>query len=260
MRNYTGGSNVLNSLLPNAYKVKIDVFEGPLDLLFHLIEKNKINIYDIPISVITDQYMDYVLSAQKMDLELASEFLLMASTLLHIKSRILLPSKKDKEQEEGEVIDPREELVVRLIEYKKYKELALKLQERELNWSKVFYKLPEHYNMEDNKRELDVDVKSLTNAYLSIVGRNKLKENKRTNEIQQILQKDKVTIKSKIKHIMNLLSNRKHFVFGKIFSSKEKSITEVVTAFLALLVVVKSGKANIEQNNQYSDIFVNSQE
>ena len=98
MRNYTGGSNVLNSLLPNAYKVKIDVFEGPLDLLFHLIEKNKINIYDIPISVITDQYMDYVLSAQKMDLELASEFLLMASTLLHIKSRILLPSKKDKEQ------------------------------------------------------------------------------------------------------------------------------------------------------------------
>ena len=252
------------SSLSNAYKVKIDVFEGPMDLLFHLIEKNKINIYDIPISEITDQYMDYIFSMQKIDLELTSEFLLMASTLLHIKSRILLPLEKDEVHEKSneEAVDPREELVIRLIEYKKYKDMAFKLQEKGLSWSKVFYKQSQDNNYEImyNERELDVDVKKLTDAYLNIVKRNKLKENKRVNEIQKILEKDKVTIKSKIKHIMNLLLNRKHFIFNTIFPLKEKSITEIVTAFLALMVVVKSGKANVEQAKLYSDIIVNYRE
>lgn len=249
---------MLSSLSSDTYKVKINDFEGPLDLLYHLIQKNKINIYDIPISEITDQYMDYIFEMQKMNLELASEFLVMASTLLHIKSRILLPSNKEEQENPSEEVDPREELVVRLVEYKKYKEFAAELNEREQFWSRVFYKLPEQYNFdyEYEELELDLDENKLKDAYLKVIKRNNLKENKRTNEIQQIAQKDKVTVKSKIKHIMSILFNRKHFVFGKIFSVKEKSITEIVTAFLALLVVVKSGKASVEQKKQYSDIFV----
>jgi len=251
---------VLSTLSSETYKIRIKNFEGPLDLLFHLIEKNKINIYDIPISEITDQYMDYIFEMHKMNLELASEFLVMAATLLHIKSRILLPVKKDEEKEESaqEDLDPREELVERLIEYKKYKDLALKLEEKEKLWSKILYKQPEQYELECEKKEpeLNPDVNKLRSEYLDLVRRNKLKENKRYDEMQQIIQKEKVSIKSKIKHIMGLLFNKKFFVFDKVFSLKEKSITEIVTAFLALLIVVKSGKAYVEQKKKYSDIFV----
>ncbi|NMB96499.1 MAG: segregation/condensation protein A [Clostridiaceae bacterium] len=251
---------MLSYLSSEAYKVRLSNFEGPLDLLFHLIEKNKINVYDIPISEITDQYMDYIFEMQKMNLELASEFLVMASTLLHIKSRILLPAKKEEEIQNitQEDIDPREELVVRLIEYKKYKDLALKLKERESLWSKVLYKLPEHYNFSRRYKELELnpDISKLRDAYKNLIRRDKLKENKRNHEMQQIVQKDKVTVKSKIKHIMSLLLNKRFFVFDKVFSLKEKPITEIVTAFMALLVIVKSGKASVEQKKQYSDIFV----
>ena len=255
-----GGTTVLSALSSDAYKIKIKNFEGPLDLLFHLIEKNKINIYDIPISEITDQYMDYIFAMQKMNLELASEFLVMAATLLHIKSKILLPVKKDEEKEDSaqEGLDPREELVERLIEYKKYKDLAAKLEERERLWTKVFYKQPERIDLECQNKELELspDINKLKDTYIDIIKRNELKENKRSDEMQQIIQKEKVTIKSKIRHIMSLLFSKKFFIFDRVFSLKEKSITEIVTAFMALLIVVKSGKANVEQKKQYSDIFV----
>lgn len=251
---------MLSALSSDAYKIKIKNFEGPLDLLFHLIEKNKINIYDIPISEITDQYMDYIFAMQKMNLELASEFLVMAATLLHIKSKILLPVKKDEEKEDSaqEGLDPREELVERLIEYKKYKDLAAKLEERERLWTKVFYKQPERIDLECQNKELELspDINKLKDTYIDIIKRNELKENKRSDEMQQIIQKEKVTIKSKIRHIMSLLFSKKFFIFDRVFSLKEKSITEIVTAFMALLIVVKSGKANVEQKKQYSDIFV----
>ena len=130
----------MESVLTNACKIKIDNFEGPFDLLFHLIEKNQFNIYDIPINAITDQYMEYLFAMQEMDLEIASEFLVMASTLLHIKSKMLLPSRKEEDQQEA---DPREELVLKLLEYRKYKDFSNVLREREKEWSKVYWKLPE---------------------------------------------------------------------------------------------------------------------
>ncbi|NTV91127.1 MAG: segregation/condensation protein A, partial [Clostridiales bacterium] len=110
----------MESVLTKACTIRIQNFEGPFDLLFHLIEENKVNIYDIPINIITDQYMEYLFAMQELDMEVASEFLLMASTLLHIKSRMLLPQKKEASPEDE--IDPREELVMRLLEYRKYKE------------------------------------------------------------------------------------------------------------------------------------------
>jgi len=118
----------MESALTKACTLKLDNFEGPFDLLFHLIEKNQVDIYDIPINTITDQYLDYLYAMQQLDLEVASEFLVMASTLLHIKSKMLLPDKKEQKEE---VLDPREELVKRLIEYKRYKEFAKELKELE---------------------------------------------------------------------------------------------------------------------------------
>ncbi|MDR1060676.1 MAG: segregation/condensation protein A, partial [Clostridiales bacterium] len=114
-----------------AYKIKIDAFEGPFDLLFHLIEKNKIDIYDIPVSLIADQYMDHIFAMQEMDLDVASEFLVMASTLLHIKSRLMLPTPAPAEGEGEDGADPREALVVSMIEYGKYKSLAAELKSNE---------------------------------------------------------------------------------------------------------------------------------
>ncbi|MBO7515489.1 MAG: segregation/condensation protein A, partial [Lachnospiraceae bacterium] len=118
---------------------KLEVFEGPLDLLLHLIEKNKVSIYDIPIVLITDQYLDYVSKMETQNLDIVSEFMVMAATLIDIKSRMLLPPEED---ENGEEIDPREELVARLVEYKMYKTLSAQLKEQLLEASKRFYKAP----------------------------------------------------------------------------------------------------------------------
>ena len=134
----------MESALTKACTIKIQNFEGPFDLLFHLIEKNQVSIYDIPINEITDQYMDYLFAMKEMDLEIASEFLVMAATLLHIKSRMLLPDRKEKQEED---IDPREELILKLVEYKKYKEFSAALKIRESEWEKVYYKLPEIIDM-----------------------------------------------------------------------------------------------------------------
>ncbi|MDR3120025.1 MAG: segregation/condensation protein A [Clostridiales bacterium] len=123
------------------YTIKIDAFEGPFDLLFHLIEKNKIDIYDIPISLVADQYLDYIAAMQELDLDVASEFLVMASTLLHIKSRLMLPPPARAEGEDGDGdADPRAALVVSMIEYKRYKEFGATLREQAAYWGEAHYR------------------------------------------------------------------------------------------------------------------------
>lgn len=245
----------MKSSLSDACTIKVGNFEGPFDLLFHLIEKNKVDIYDIPISEITDQYMAYLFSMQKMDLGVASEFLVMAANLLHIKSRMLLPSRKEGETEAGGQ-DPRDELAEKLIEYKKYKEISLYLQKLEAKWSKVYYKSPEIYTIEASNDKLVVSAETLKNVYLKLLSKHQNKLNKRAEEIDQIFQKEKVSIKSKMKQIQQILISKGKFVFTKLFFPGRKSLTEIVTAFLALLVLVKTGKATIEQKKQFSDILV----
>jgi segregation and condensation protein A len=144
----------MESALTHACTIKLEKFEGPFDLLFYLIEKNQIDIYDIPIAEITDQYLDYLTSMQELDLEIASEFLVVAATLLHIKSRMLLPKSTQKPAEEES--DPREELILKLVEYKKYKEFAKTLKDRELKWQRVHYKLPEILPQMAYEEELEV--------------------------------------------------------------------------------------------------------
>ena len=160
----------MESALTKACKIKINNFEGPFDLLFHLIEKNQFNIYDIPINTITDQYMDYLFAMQEMDLEIASEFLVMASTLLHIKSKMLLPSRKEEQEQEE---DPREELVLRLLEYRKYKDFSNVLREREKEWSKVCWKLPEVITLAQKDEIVEMIPDELKRVYTELLERNR---------------------------------------------------------------------------------------
>ncbi|HHW49285.1 MAG TPA: segregation/condensation protein A [Clostridiaceae bacterium] len=239
------------------YKIKIQNFEGPFDLLFHLIEKNQINIYDIPISEITDQYLDYLSDMQELDLEFASEFLVMASTLLHIKSRMLLPDK-DKKVENDEEDDPREELVLKLVEYKKYKDLALTLKERELQWNKAFYKPPEHFEFEHGyeNETLELSAEELRRTYIGLLQRNASKINKNAGEFSRIIPHEKVSLKSKMYEVVRMLFKRTFFQFTELFSLKKRSKTEVVTGFLAILELAKLKKVKIFQKKQFSKILV----
>lgn len=243
----------MESALTKAYTIKIQNFEGPFDLLFHLIEKNQVNIYDIPINEITDQYMEYLFAMQELDLEIASEFLVMASTLLHIKSRLLLPERKEKPEDEE---DPREELVLKLVEYKKYKDFSQVLKEREQEWDKLFYKLPEVIEFKRMDEVLELSSEELRRVYADLIRRNKSKMNDQAGKIAQIIGHEKVSLKSKMKEIIRALFKRPFFAFSELFSLKSKTRTEVVTGFLAILELSKLKKVRVEQPKQLSEIYI----
>ena len=244
----------MESSLTNACTLKLDNFEGPFDLLFHLFEKNQVDIYDIPINVITDQYLDYLYTMQSLDLEVASEFLVMASTLLHIKSKMLLPvDKKEKKEEE---LDPREELVKRLLEYRRYKEFTGELKEREKKWEMTAFRLPEALDIPVVEEVLEIDPQVLRKQYLDILDRNRKKINIRAKNITKLIEHEKVSLKSKMREVLKQLLFKASFKFSELFSLKIKSKTEVVTGFMAILELAKMKKVTIVQNKQFSDIDV----
>ncbi|EPR13338.1 segregation and condensation protein A [Ruminiclostridium papyrosolvens] len=243
----------MESSLTNACTLKLDNFEGPFDLLFHLFEKNQVDIYDIPISSITDQYLDYLYAMQQLDLEVASEFLIMAATLLHIKSKTLLPSKKEEKQEEK---DPREELVRRLVEYRRYKEFTQDLKEMEKKWERVSFRLPETLDLPVREEIMEIDPQVLRQQYLAILDRNKKKMNLRAKNITKLIEHEKVSLRSKMREVVKQLIHKVSFKFSELFSLKTKSKTEVVTGFMAILELAKMKKVKIVQNQQFSDIHV----
>lgn len=242
----------MESVLSKACTIKIANFEGPFDLLFHLIEKNKIDIYDIPISVITDQYMEYLFDMQQFDLEIASEFLVMAATLLHIKSRLLLPIKKEAEQEE---IDPRDELVERLLEYKKFKLVSDALKIREKEFSGCYYKMQEKIQLEKQYKPIDITVYELAFLYKDIIERknNKILKRARMNELIQF---EKVTVKDKIREVLRILIHKAVFKFSEVFNIATRTKCEIVTGFMAVLELAKSKKVLLSQRLQFDDINV----
>jgi segregation and condensation protein A len=244
----------LESSLTNACKIRIENFEGPFDLLFHLIEKNQMNIYDIPINDITDQYMDYLYAMNELDLEIASEFLLMAATLLHIKSKLLLPSKKEKTDEAE--IDPREELILKLVEYRKYKEFSDTLRKREAKWEGAVYKLPETIDIPRVNENYSLCPEELKNFYIAILERNRRKRNNTASKMNTILQIEKVSLKSKIRQVLRKLMEKASFRFSEIFSIKSAPKLEVVTGFLAVLELSKLKKITINQERQFGEIMV----
>jgi segregation and condensation protein A len=242
----------LESVLTNACRIKIDNFEGPFDLLFHLIEKNQFNIYDIPINIITDQYMEYLFSMRELDMEIASEFLVMAATLLHIKSRMLLPSKNEKEQEE---IDPREELVMRLLEYRKFKDFANNLKQREYEWAKIFYKLPESIGITARDEILELSQEELRRIYSELLEKNRRKMNPNAN-INRVIQLEKISLRSKMREIIKELMKKNRLKFSELFSFGVKSTADIVMGFMAALELAKMRKVKLNQRKMFGEIYL----
>jgi len=247
-----GRDKALESVLTNACRIKIDNFEGPFDLLFHLIEKNQFNIYDIPINEITDQYMEYLFSMRELDMEIASEFLIMAATLLHIKSRMLLPSRSEKEPEE---IDPREELVIRLLEYRKFKDFAYTLRQREYEWAQIFYKLPEAIGYTARDEVLELSPEELRRIYSELLDKNRRKMNPNAN-INRIIQIEKVSLRSKIREIIRELMKKSRLKFSELFSFGIKSTADIVMGFVAALELAKMKKVRLNQKKMFGEIYI----
>lgn len=242
--------NVL-TLETNKYSIKIENFEGPLDLLCHLIEKNKMNISDINLSEITDQYIEYINKMEEMNLEVTSEFLIMASTLIYIKSKSLLPKEVDNEEEISE-----EELLRRIIEYKKYKEISSFLRTMYNQSAVRFYKMPENIELPKQKLNKNYDKQQIVDSYINIIKVNKEKINQNAKNIEKIAVTDKYTVSSKVKEMLKILVNRPKFIFNTIFSLKKCEKEEVVTAFSGLLELSRRNEVQTNQDKLFGEISV----
>ena len=242
--------NIL-TLETNKYAIKTENFEGPLELLCTLIEKNKMSIYDINLNEITDQYLEYINKMEQMNLEVTSEFLVMASTLLYIKSRKLLPNKQE---EEGEITE--EELIRRIIEYKKYKEITAKLRENFEVFSNRLYKLPEEIELPKQELDANYTPEKIPEIYANLVTRNEEKMNVNAKNIEKIAITETYTVASKLKDMFRALIKHKKFVFNKMFSVKKHNKNEVVTAFTGLLELSRRSKVITEQEGLFDDILV----
>lgn len=243
-------NNIL-TLETNKYEIKLDNFEGPLDLLCHLVDKNKMDIHEVNITKITDQYIEYINAMRELNLDITSEFVLMASTLLFIKSKSLLPKQVEDESELTE-----EELIHRIIEYKKYKEISKKLKEQFLIYSKRFYKLPDKVELPKRKLEEKYSSNLLEEAYKKLIIRNKEKINVNASNIEKIAITETVTVASKVKDIFKELMKKPKFVFNKLCKNKKYTKLETVTAFTGLLELTRRNKVRAEQEKIFGDITV----
>jgi segregation and condensation protein A len=241
---------------------KLEVFEGPLDLLLHLIEKNKVNIYDIPIAEITDQYMAYLDEMKRRDLDIMSEFLVMASTLLSIKAKMLLPKQETADEEESE--DPRQELVDKLIEYKMVKEVSKELREMETDADQIFYKaptIPDEVKQYEEPVDIDALLDGLTLKKLNEIFQQVLQRQK--NRVDPIrsgfreIRKEEVTVEEKQAYITSYLLNHHTFSFRNLLT-KQSSKTEVIVTFLAILEMMKAGEIHTTQDGTFADIIIES--
>lgn len=240
------------------YKVTIDVFEGPMDLLLHLIEKSQIDIYEISINEITEQYLDYLAKMEDLDLEITSEFLVMAATLLEIKSKLLLPKSKDEgdiKQLKMEQVDPRLDLIRNLVEYKKYKYASNKLRDYEKKQSKIYYKpkedLLEFTNEDDDLIEMDLD------KLISVFKKMVMKSNSKViNYDFNIVKKDNYTVEKCIEIIKKKLEDKRTIKFYDLFDSNATK-SEIISIFLALLELVKNKDIIIYQRRNFDQIYIN---
>ena len=233
------------------YAIKIDNFEGPLDLLCHLIDKNKMNIYDINLSEITDQYIEFLKEQEKLNLEIASEFVVMASNLLFLKSKNLLPKQEEEEEEITE-----EELIRRIIEYKKFKEISKVLREKYIIFSNRYYGFEEKIDLPKQKLEKKYDEAIIPEIYENLVEKNNEKINQNAKNIEKIAITDNYTVASKVREMFRVLIKQKRFVFNKLFSIKKHNKQEVVTAFSGLLELSRRSKVETIQEELFGDITV----
>ena len=233
-----------------ALEVKLQVFEGPLDLLLHLIEKNKVDIYDIPIVEITDQYLETIRQMEKADMNVMSEFLVMAATLLDIKCRMLLPREKD---EEGQEEDPRSELVEKLLEYKAYKYMALELKDMEVDAQKAFYREPSlPPEVRDYRQPVDyeellrgVTLTRLNEVFQACLKRQEDKMDPVRSHFGRI-EKDEVNIEHKAGYVAAYIRSHRKLNFRELLENR-KSRMDVIVTFLVVLELMKTGAVNVSQ-------------
>ena len=246
-----------------AIPVKLENFEGPLDLLLHLIEKNKVDIYDIPIVEITAQYLEYIKAMETEDMNVMSEFLVMAATLLEIKCRMLLPREVD---EEGEEIDPRAELVQKLLEYKMYKYMSYELKDRQVDAARTLFReknLPKEvadYRPPVDLKALlgDADLAKLQSLFKMVMKRQEDKIDPVRSSFGNI-EKDEVDMDAKTTYVEGFIRLHKTFSFRQLLE-KQKSKMEIIVTFLVILEMMKMGKISIVQENTFDDIMITTKE
>lgn len=230
------------------YTVRLEMFEGPLDLLLHLINRNELDITNIPIALITEQYLEYLKLMRVLNLDVAGEYLLMASTLLHIKSKILLPASPEKEDEEGE--DPRAELVRRLLEYQTYKKAAAELERRPMLDRDVFVRLiPEDTEAKEEEEAIEVSLVELLEAFRQVLERIK-------PEVFHEVILEHITVEAKIQEILSLLQKEKRSMAFHLLFQEGASRKMVVITFLAILELVKTRLIRLFQSAPFETIRV----
>ncbi len=246
-----------------AIPVKLEVFEGPLDLLLHLIDKNKVDIYDIPIVEITEQYLDYIRQMETEDMNVMSEFLVMAATLIDIKCKMLLPKEVN---EEGEEEDPRAELVEQLLQYKMCKYMSYELKDRMIAAERNLYKRPtlpkeiSEYKEPVNYEELigDMTLAKLHEIFKAMLKRQEDKIDPVRSNFGKI-EKDEIDMDEKTIYIEDYLKTHKKFSFRKLLE-KQSSKMEIIVTFLVILEMMKIGRIGIAQEDIFGDIEITVKE
>ncbi len=241
-------------LIKDDYKVSLEVFEGPLDLLLYLIKKDEVDIYDIPIGRITDQYMEYLNLMKVLDLNIAGDFIVMSATLMLIKSRMLLPVEERKAHEEEDEEDPRWDLVRQLVEYKKFKDAADHLEELEVHMENVFGRESEHVEL---GAPPDVDLKDAS-IFDLIASLNEALGRVQEESLQEIFAEE-YTVSQKVTYIVENLKVVKRMCVSDLFGGMQ-SRQEIVCTFLAVLELIKLNKIACVQDDHFSDIVVEPRE
>ncbi len=234
------------------YKLKLPNFEGPFDLLLYFIKRDELNIYDIPIAKITAEFLKYIRLMQQFDLELAGEFLVMAASLMYIKTQMLLP--RDEDEEGNPIEDPRNQLVQKLLEYKRYKEASMNLREMEENQRYIYYR---KIFDEDRKSAEEAQKNSYTNAGLFDLMRAFSKILDRKNvpaEDDHVVHLFPVTVEEKALEIMNILQKKRRVIFSKYIQDMNKPT--IIVTFLALLELFRKKQITILQDDSFEDIVI----
>lgn len=233
---------------------KLDTFEGPLDLLLTLIQKNKVSIYDIPIVEITAQYLEAIEGIEEYSLENTSEFLVMASTLLYIKSKMLLPKDEDDEEEE----DPREELARRLAEYQQFKEASKELRKSEFTTKEMVFREPEKIDFPIPEYDISHDIKELTDAFNSILQRRLRKAKPEKRAFSKIVGREKVSVDDMVEKICKALKKKKRLQFESLFKPDD-SRPEMIATFLAVLEMIKLSKLYANYDEETKDFVLTTE-
>lgn len=238
-----------------SYQVKIDAFEGPLDLLLHLINRYEIDIYDIPVSKITEQYVAYIHTMQKLELDVASEYLVMAATLLAMKSKMLLPKQEIEIEEDIYEEDPREELMRRLIEYRKYKQAADQLKSRELDKNQIYTRPPTPLDdFQNNAKSIteqgDVSVYDMLSAMQKLFQRKEWEK-----PLETRIQRQEIPIQERMEEILSHVRNAQSGVqFFDLFPYRSRS--HIVVTFLAILELMKNRQVTCKQKNHFDNLII----